>query len=174
MAKKLFNIKDEYCFTDVDSCIAKGKIADAVINTTMDSLHIKTAMPFLKSGYDMLLEKPVTNNAKELLELEDCANKNKCKLMICHVLRYTPFYLKIKEIISSGEIGDIVNMETSEMVGVAHASASYIRGKWNNRKKCGSSMLLAKCCHDIDLLCWFNDGTVPEKVVSFWRKALFY
>lgn len=126
-------------------------------------LHIETALPFLKLGYDMLLEKPVTNNKKDLLMLKSIADRYGCKLMVCHVLRYTPFYLKIKEIVLSGEIGKIVEIESNEMVGVAHASASYIRGKWNNREKCGSSMLLAKCCHDMDLLCWFNSGTAPSR-----------
>ncbi|MBR1676297.1 MAG: Gfo/Idh/MocA family oxidoreductase [Clostridia bacterium] len=173
LAKEMFGLKDEMLFSDMEDCLKLGKIADAVINGTMDELHIKTAIPFLKLGYDMLLEKPITNNKKDLLELKRVGDEHGCKLMICHVLRYTPFYLKIKEIILSGEIGDIVGMETNEMVGVAHASASYIRGKWNNRKKCGSSMLLAKCCHDADLLCWFNAGKKPVKVSSFGGRHYF-
>jgi predicted dehydrogenase len=87
--------------------------------------------------------------------------------MVCHVLRYTPFFKAIKEIIQSGEIGEIVHMESSENVGVAHSSNSYIRGKWNSAEKCGSSMLLAKCCHDLDLFCWLNGETEPTEVASF-------
>lgn len=172
-AQKLFNVSPEYCFTNVDDCVKLGRFADGVINATMDSLHIVTATPFLKLGYTMMLEKPVTNNKKELDELKRCADEHGAKLMICHVLRYTPFYLGIKKVLLSGEIGDIVAMETSETVSVAHASCSYIRGKWNNRKKCGSSMLLAKCCHDADLLCWFNSGTAPKKVASMGGRHYF-
>ncbi len=173
LAKEMFDLPDDMLFEHMDDCLKLGKIADAVINATMDELHIPTAIPFLKLGYDMLLEKPITNNKKDLLELKKIADENGCKLMICHVLRYTPFYLKIKEIIASGEIGDIVEMETNELVGVAHSSASYIRGKWNNRDKCGSSMLLAKCCHDADLLCWFNSGAKPVKVASYGGRYHF-
>ncbi len=173
LAKEMFSLSDDALYSDMAECLKLGKIADAVINGTMDELHIKTAIPFLKLGYDMLLEKPITNNREELLELKRVADEHGCKLMICHVLRYTPFYLKIKEILLSGEIGDVVAIETNEMVGVAHSSASYIRGKWNNRAKCGSSMLLAKCCHDADLLCWFNSGAKPKKVASFGGRHYF-
>ena len=173
LAKEMFSLPDDMLFNNMEDCLKLGKIADAVINATMDELHIPTAIPFLKLGYDMLLEKPITNNKEDLLKLKKIADENGCKLMICHVLRYTPFYLKIKEIIASGEIGDIIEMETNELVGVAHSSASYIRGKWNNRQKCGSSMLLAKCCHDADLLCWFNNGTKPVKTVSYGGRYYF-
>ena len=173
LAKEMFSVADDMLFENMEDCLKLGKIADAVINATMDELHIPTAIPFLELGYDMLLEKPITNNKEDLLHLKRVADEHGCKLMICHVLRYTPFYLKIKEIILSGEIGDIVSMETNELVGVAHSSASYIRGKWNNRQKCGSSMLLAKCCHDADLLCWFNNTTKPVKTASYGGRYHF-
>ena len=98
LAKEMFSIPDEMLFERMEDCLKLGKIADAVINATMDELHIPTAIPFLKLGYDMLLEKPITNNKADLLELKRIADENGCKLMICHVLRYTPFYLRIKEI----------------------------------------------------------------------------
>ena len=163
-AKEMFGLQEDNCFTCVEDAVRRGKFCDAVIDTTMDELHIPTAIPFLQLGYDMLLEKPITNNREDLLRLKKVADEHGCKLMICHVLRYTPFYKRIKEVLLSGEIGKVFFMDTSEMVGVAHASASYIRGKWNNREKCGSSMLLAKCCHDLDLLCWFNSDAYPETV----------
>ncbi|MFQ7076745.1 MAG: Gfo/Idh/MocA family protein [Christensenellaceae bacterium] len=132
----------------------------------MDEYHYRTATS-LKAGYHMLLEKPVVNNMEQLLDIERTAEENGCLLMVCHVLRYTPFYRGIKEVIERGEIGEIVHIETSENVGIAHASNSYIRGKWNSKEKCGSSMLLAKCCHDLDLLCWLNNKASPVKVASF-------
>lgn len=115
----------------------------------------------------MLLEKPVVNNTAQLLDIQRTAEENGCLLMVCHVLRYTPFYRSIKQVIVDGTIGEIMHMETSENVGVAHSSNSYIRGKWNSEAKCGSSMLLAKCCHDLDLLCWLNSNTRPVKIASF-------
>ena len=96
LAKEMFSLPDDMLFNNMEDCLKLGKIADAVINATMDELHIPTAIPFLKLGYDMLLEKPITNNKEDLLKLKKIADENGCKLMICHVLRYTPFYLKTK------------------------------------------------------------------------------
>lgn len=84
-----------------------------------------------------------------------------------YVLRYTPFYGAIKQAILDGEVGKIMHIETSELVGVCHSSSSYIRGKWNKEEICGSGMLLAKCCHDLDLICWLNNETRPMEVVSY-------
>jgi len=114
----------------------------------------------------VLLEKPLTNNEEELMLLRDTAQKHGCKLFVCHVLRYTPFYRTIKEIILSGEIGEVVNLNTTERVGVFHSSVAFIRGKWNKESECGSSLLLAKCCHDLDLICWLNNSTDPDTVYS--------
>ena len=165
--KKAFNVPDHMCFKDMNEVLKLGKIADCVINGTMDNLHVETSIPFLEQGYDLLLEKPITNNVQDLLKLKAVADKYHNKVMICHVLRYADFYKEAKKIILSGEIGEVVHIETTERVGVAHNCISYIRGKWNNEQECGSTMLLAKCCHDIDLLCWFNNATKPKKVSSF-------
>lgn len=161
-----FDVPKEFCFKDISELLKLGKIADCVINGTMDSLHVKTTIPFLEQGYDVLLEKPITNNEEDLLYLKDTAAKYGCKLFVCHVLRYSPFYRRIKEILLSGEIGKIVNINTTERVGVVLSSAAFIRGKWNKQSECGSSLLLAKCCHDLDLLCWLNNETVPEEIYS--------
>lgn len=168
-----FGVAENMCFTDINDVLKLGKIADAVINGTMDKLHLETALPFLRQGYHMLLEKPLVNNKQDLLLLKKTAEENGVKLMTCHVLRYAPFYKKIKELISKDEIGSIQSISTSERVGAYHSSVSYIRGKWNSEKECGSSLLLAKCCHDMDLLCWLNNSTVPKEVYSNGERTYF-
>lgn len=161
-----FGITEAQCYTDMQDVLIQGKIADCVINGTMDTMHYETTIPFLKQGYHMILEKPVVNNAEQLLEIKKVAKENQCKLLVCHVLRYTPYYRKIKEMLDNGDLGEIMNIQTSERVGAYHSSMSYIRGKWNSAKHCGSSLLLAKCCHDIDLICWLNHGKKPISVQS--------
>ena len=98
-----YGVPFELCFNSVEECMeyhdTHGKIADAVLNCTMDELHYETSVPFLEKGYHMLLEKPVVNNMEQLLEIKRIAEKNGCLLMVCHVLRYTPFFRTIKEII---------------------------------------------------------------------------
>lgn len=161
-----FGVTEEQCYTDMQEVLSQGRIADCVINGTMDQMHMATSIPFLEQGYHMLLEKPIVNNREELLKIRDTANENHCKLVICHVLRYAPFYRKIKELICSGELGEIMNIQTTERVGTFHSSVSFLRGKWASEAECGSSLLLAKCCHDIDLVCWLNNQTTPKKVYS--------
>lgn len=168
-----FGVSEDMCFSDIDRVLKLGKIADAVINGTMDNLHLKTALPFLKQGYHMLLEKPLVNNKEDLLLLKKTADENSVKLMTCHVLRYAPFYKKIKELIEDGRIGKVQSIATSERVGAYHSSVSYLRGKWNSEKECGSSLLLAKCCHDIDLICWLNNSAAPEEVYSNGARTYF-
>lgn len=165
-----FDVPEDRCYTDMQDVLAQGRIADCVINGTMDQMHVETAIPFLKQGYHMLLEKPITNNREDLSQIQKAANEHHCKLMICHVLRYAPFYRKVRQLIDSGVIGEIMNMQTSERVGAYHSSVSYLRGKWAD---CGSSLLLAKCCHDIDLLCWFNHSTTPTIVYSNGGRDFF-
>ncbi len=160
---KTYNLPKEMVFKSVEEFLSKGKIADAVFNCTMDNLHVSTSIPLMKAGYDILLEKPITADKNELFALKKCAKECGVTLMICHLLRYTPFYSGIKRLILEGEIGKVRHMETTENVGILHASNSYIRGKWGNSVRCGSGMLLAKCCHDMDYICWLNNETEPAR-----------
>lgn len=168
-----FGFGEDMCFESAQELAKKGKLADTVINGTMDEQHIETSIPLLNAGYDMLLEKPFAVNEEEMRKLVECAKKNNSKVMICHVLRYTPFYYGIKERVSKGEIGDIINIQTTEHVSYHHLSTSYVRGKWANSDKCHTTMLLAKCCHDIDLMMWFMSETKPVSISSFGSKYQF-
>ena len=168
-----FGFKEDMCFENAEELAKKGKLADTVINGTMDEQHLETAVPLLDAGYDMLLEKPFAPNEEEMRQIVNCAKKNNSKVMICHVLRYTPFYYAIKERIVNGEIGDIINIQTTEHVSYHHLSTSYIRGKWANSDKCHTSMLLAKCCHDLDIIMWMMSETKPKQISSFGGKFQF-
>lgn len=168
-----FDVPAAQCYRDMQDVLKQGRIADCVIDATMDQYHLQTALPFLEQGYDMLLEKPLVNNERDLLLLRDTAKKSGSRLTVCHVLRYTPFYRRIKQMLLDGRLGEIMNIQTSERVGTFHSSVSYLRGKWNRESECGSSLLLAKCCHDIDLLCWLNNTTVPALVASQGGRSYF-
>jgi len=170
---KEFNIPADKRFKSAEELAAAPKFADAVINGTMDHIHVKTTLPLLKAGYDVLLEKPFSVNEEEARELVDAANKYGRKIMVCFILRYAPFYRKIKDIILSGEIGNIISIQTNEYVSYHHMSTSHVRGKWNNFERCHSSMLLAKCCHDLDIMMWLMSETKPALVSSFGSNMQF-
>lgn len=172
-AKKRYNLPDDRLFKTFEEFLEKKIDCDFVVNATMDQIHYETAMKILDAKYDMLMEKPIVPNEQQLMAIKHKADESGCKVFICHVLRYTPYYRKIKQIILSGEIGDIVSMEMNEHVCIAHYLTAYVRGKWNNEINCGSGFLLAKCCHDLDLMCWLNNETEPEKVTSFGTRSQF-
>ena len=171
--KEIFGLQDDQIFESLDEFLKADIKCDVVINGTMDQLHYITTMPLLEKEYNILLEKPITANPEELLAIEKKAKEKGCKVVVCHVLRYTPFYSKIKSIIDSGKIGKIVDMQLNEHVWYGHFVNSYVRGKWRSEKECGSGLLLAKCCHDTDLMCWLNNITTPEYVSSFGTKSFF-
>ena len=64
-------------------------------------------------------------------------------------------------------------MEMNEHVCLQHYSSAYLRGKWNNEAKCGSGLILAKSCHDLDIMCWLNNSSNPKSVSSFGGSKLF-
>ena len=172
-AKENFCLPQDRCFDSIEAFLRAGKIADCVFNCTMDQLHVSTTLPLLDAGYDVLLEKPITNNPDQLFLLKKRAETVHRRLMICHVLRYAPFYQKIKETLMENKIGDLIALEMSEYVGIQHVVTSYIRGKWRNSQRCGSSFLLAKSCHDLDLMCWLVGDSTPCMISSFGTRTVF-
>ena len=166
MAQERFRLPESMLFETADELAARGRLADAVINGTMDQQHVATAVPLLAAGYDMLLEKPFALSESELKILTDAVRRYGSKVMICHVLRYAPFYAEIRRRVPL--LGKIQGIETTEHVSHHHMLVSYVRGKWRSDATAGHhSMLLAKCCHDIDLIMWMKSGVSPIRVASF-------
>lgn len=172
-AKKRYGLSDDCLFHNFDEFVASGLSCDFVVNATMDQYHYETAMKILNAGYDMLMEKPIVPSEEQLMDIANLAKEKGAKVFVCHVLRYTPFYRTIKELLNKGEIGEIMTMELNEHVCRPHFLSSYVRGKWNSEEACGSGFLLAKSCHDMDLICWLNNESVPTKVASFGNRSRF-
>ncbi len=165
--RERFNVPIENCFSNLDDFLKKDVFADAVINGTMDHLHVPTSIPVLEKGYDILLEKPFAVNETEAKELLAVTKKCGRKVVVCHVLRYTDFYKSIKNHIQNGEIGKIISIETCEHVNYHHLAVAFVRGKWRSEKLCFAPMILAKSCHDMDILLWLMNETEPEYISSF-------
>lgn len=159
------NLPEESCFTTYDELFKLGKIADMAIVSTMDKQHFDPAMKAIALGYDILLEKPVSPDPIECEQIALQAEKYGVKVVVCHVLRYTPFFITLKELILEGKIGEIVSINHEENVGNVHQSHSFVRGNWGNESR-SSFMLLQKSCHDLDILQWLLDKKC-KKVQSF-------
>ncbi len=152
-------------FRSAEELLAQPKLADAALICTQDRQHVRHAVAALRKGYDVLMEKPVSPLLSELQEIVRVAREEKRRVVVCHVLRYTPFFHLIKETVDSGRLGRIVNIQALENVRYWHQAHSFVRGNWR-RSEDTSPMILAKCCHDLDYLIWLC-GSRCEKVSSF-------
>lgn len=165
IAAEKFLIDEANRFSCVEDFFAKGKLCDAVILATMDKDHFGHAMAALDCGYDILLEKPISPDPKECMLIGQKAKELGRKIIVCHVLRYTNFFSKLKEIVDSGELGRIVAIQHSENVGNFHIAHSFVRGNWR-RSDQSSPIIMQKSCHDMDILNWIV-GSEAKKVASF-------
>ncbi len=166
LARETFQIPEENCFGSVQALCAVPRFADAAINGTMDRQHVKTTIPLLRAGYDVLLEKPFAINQAEADALLSCAGETGRKVMVCHVLRYAPFYRAVRDVIASGEIGRVMHADMLAQVSYFHESLSFVRGKYASPEICGSGLILSKCSHDLDLLSWLLQEDTPKSVSS--------
>lgn len=158
-------------FDDADSLLAEGKLSDIVVIGTQDAYHAEPCVKALRKGYDVLLEKPIATTLRDVLAIKKEASRSGGKVMVCHVLRYSPFYQKIKEIIDAGMIGEITCLNATEGVGPWHFAHSYVRGHWRDSET-SSPIIIAKCCHDMDIISWLI-GEKAVSVSSFGRLSFF-
>lgn len=157
---------DARCATaDWKDLAARPRFADAAIIATPDALHVEPAIAFARQGYHLLLEKPLANNEADCRRLAAEVRNSGVLLAVCHVLRYTPFTRKLKQLLDAGTIGDVVSVQHLEPVGYWHQAHSFVRGNWRNEKE-SSPMLLAKSCHDVDWLRYIV-GHRCERLSSF-------
>lgn len=170
-AKEKFNIPEENVFERWEELAKQPKMADFAIIGTQDKDHYKPALAFIEKGYNLLLEKPMAPTAKECKDILEAAEKKGVKVVVCHVLRFTDFFNAIKDLIDDGTIGEVQSITHMENVGNAHYSHSYVRGNWRNTAE-SSPMILAKSCHDMDILQWLI-GDECKQVQSFGSQRYF-
>ena len=169
--KELFDIPEEMCHTSWEELLSRPKFADLVIIATMDRQHYAPAMAAIEKGYDILLEKPMSATPEECCEIERAAAEKGVFVQVCHVLRFTPFFRALKNVIDSGRLGRIIHIQHAENVGNIHQSHSFVRGNWRNSDE-SSCMILQKSCHDMDILAWLL-GKKCKKVSSFGSLTYF-
>ncbi|MFY9423026.1 MAG: Gfo/Idh/MocA family oxidoreductase [Bacilli bacterium] len=152
----LFQIPEDKYFLNDEEFFKQGKLADILVISTMDRDHYRQAMIALDLGYDLLLEKPISIEREEILAIAQKAKELGRRVAIAHVLRYTAFYQKIKELIQSGRLGKVTTISQTEHVGYYHYAHSYVRGNWR-KADVSAPMILAKSCHDLDIIRWLVD-----------------
>lgn len=158
-------IPPEDRFEDWRALFAAPRRAAGAIIATPDSDHFAAAMAALETGHDVLLEKPMACRKDECEALVEAAARHGRVLQVCHVLRYTPVMRRVRQLLEEGGIGEVVTVEHRENVASWHMAHSFVRGNWRRAGE-ASPMILAKCCHDLDLISWLL-GRRCARVSSF-------
>ncbi len=158
-------------FSSAEELLAERPPAEVLLIATGDVLHFRHCVAAMERGYDILLEKPIALSAEEVAALRRRAREQGRRVLVCHVLRYTPFYRKVKEMLDSGELGEIAAVNAVEGIGTWHFAHSYVRGHWAQAEE-GTPTLLAKSSHDLDILHWLT-GRRCRRVSSFGGLHLF-
>lgn len=151
MAVERFGIAPDRVFQNWEEFVTHPKMCDAVIIATQDAMHTAPAVACAGLGYDILLEKPISTNAAECREIVASVKANRVIFAVGFVLRYTAYFRKLRELIHSGAIGELVSFRHLERVAYWHQAHSFVRGAWRNKAE-SSPMILAKCSHDMDIL----------------------
>ena len=165
---KKHNIPSEAVFESWEPMLEylKNKDVDGVMICTSDHDHYKPAMACLEQNYHLLLEKPIAPTPQECIDIAKLAKEKDRVVLVAHVLRYTPFFNKIKSLIDTGEIGKIQAIQHTENIGSFHMAHSFVRGTWNNTKK-SNPIIMSKSCHDLDILMYLTGSINCTKVAGF-------
>ncbi len=156
MIAKAHTIPFSRLYDSWEEVLTNRRIADIAIISTQDQMHYEPTLRAMELGYDVLLEKPMSPNIDEVIGMALASREHNRLLTVSHVLRYTPFWSKIKELITTGSIGEVVSVQLNENVGYFHMAHSFVRGQWNKARD-SSPMILQKSCHDMDILFWLID-----------------
>lgn len=155
--RQIHQVPSEHCFSSWEQLLDGPKLADAILICTQDRMHFEPAIRALEKGYHVLLEKPMSPSPIECLIMGEYAEKYKRVFSICHVLRYTDFFATIKKLLVDKAIGSLVSIQHTEYVEHRHQAHSFVRGNWRDSHT-SSPMILAKSCHDMDILQWLVDA----------------
>ncbi|KAF8511318.1 hypothetical protein JB92DRAFT_2791399 [Gautieria morchelliformis] len=167
------SIPDSNVFADWKDLVAAGRLADAVVVAVQDRLHTEVVLACVPLGYHILCEKPLATSAEECISIADVIKKaGDIVFAIGHVLRYSPYNKSIVEVIRSRTLGRPINIVHVEPVGYYHFAHSFVRGNWSHEAT-SSFALLAKSCHDIDILCHYFYPATPVRVSSFGSLSHF-
>ncbi len=136
-------------FTDFDEMVTKTK-PDAVMITTTDCFHAKYACRAMELGCDVICEKPMATDEKMCQDIIDTEKRTGQKVTVTFNARYGAPTVRVKEILNTGEIGQITSVDFNWYLDTSHG-ASYFR-RWHAFKQFSGSLLVHKATHHFDMM----------------------
>lgn len=168
-----YQISNNMIFDGYEQFIKMQRLSDIVIIATLDDMHYIPVIDAIKKGYDIILEKPISMSIEETVAIGEYGSKHPNQLIaVCHVLRHSPFFRKIKEIIDAKTLGNVIDIQHNENVGYYHFAHSYVRGNWRNTK-ISAPFIVAKSCHDLDILLYLLGDKKSKKIASLGSLTFF-
>lgn len=161
-AGERYNIPEEKRITDYRE-IKKNPEINAVTVAVPDQLHKEISCELLKAGKNVLCEKPLALTREELLEIIKAEDESGCKFMVGQICRFTPSFIKAKEIIDSGILGELYFVESE----YAH---DYMKLCDTWRADPLRHGVIGGGCHAVDLLRWLAGD--PVEVFAYGTHRL--
>lgn len=139
---------------DINDVLSDSHV-DAVLIATPVSTHYRLAMAAIHAGKHVFVEKPLAESSNEARELVQASEQASLTLMTGHTFLYVPGILRIKEMLNSGEIGDVLHISSSRLgLGPFRSDANVV---WDLMP------------HDIAILLYLLDGAEPRQIsASGW------
>lgn len=164
-------LSPEAQFTGWKELLNEDQLANGIIISTLDNMHVEPALQALEKGYKVLLEKPIAPNLEGVKQIYEKYQKTNGTVLVAHVLRYTRFFEKLKQLIEKEIIGTVRFVNLIEHIGFYHFAHSYVRGNWRNTTV-AAPIILAKSCHDLDIIHWLL-GTKTNELYSHASREVF-
>ncbi|MBQ3766426.1 MAG: Gfo/Idh/MocA family oxidoreductase [Bacteroidales bacterium] len=160
-AAERYRVPQSACFSDTASFFSEKRAVDGIIIATPDQLHFSETLSAIRAGYPVLVEKPAASTQEELDSMLEASKQTGIPVSVCLVMRYHPYFRRIKEIVDSGEIGQVLSIDHTEAIGPDRMGHTFVRGLWS-RKDLSGPIFLSKCSHDTDFLLWLTGGKALE------------
>jgi predicted dehydrogenase len=141
----------------------KEQKVDCVIVTSIDRTHHTYITRAMELGCDAITEKPMTIDAEKAQLIIDTVKRTGKKLTVTFNYRYAPRNTRVKELLSSGVIGDIKSVHFEWMLDTTHG-ADYFR-RWHRDKRNSGGLMVHKSTHHFDLMNWWLN-TQPRTVYA--------
>lgn len=146
-------------YSSAEDFFAHSHNISAVIVAAPDKLHVPLSLEAVKRGWHVLVEKPVALSLEQYMELLNASYEAGVSVGVCLEMRFHPYFKRIKELVSLGLLGDILEIDHVEHIGPDRMAHTFVRGLWSREEEAGP-IFLSKCCHDADFLIWLTGDSV--------------
>ncbi len=158
-----------YAAADFGRMLAEAK-PDVVIVTTIDAAHHDYIVRAMEAGCDVITEKPMTTDADKCRQILDARRRTGRRCRVTFNYRYSPPRSQVKDILMSGEIGDVLSVDFHWLLNTHHG-ADYFR-RWHSQKKNSGGLMVHKATHHFDLVNWWL-GALPVTVMATGKREFY-